>query len=84
MSSKQYHITRPGVDNRLDDAFNHLQYAKNALNEIQRAQKAGDLDPAAQVNVTLLMCLTDIVAAALNMVMHIVPDWLPDPDRLSF
>jgi hypothetical protein len=80
MTSKQYGLTPLGVDNRLDDAYYTLQDAANALGEIANAQRAGELDPAARVNVTLLMGLIDLIKSALSIMLHIIPDWLPDPD----
>jgi hypothetical protein len=80
MTSKQYGMTPLSVDNRLDDAYYTLQDATYLLDEIANAQRAGELDPAARVNVTLLMCLIEIVRSAINLMLHIIPDWLPDPD----
>jgi hypothetical protein len=80
MNDQHYAVNLRGVDTRLDDAHYALQDALVPLRQIARAHQTGELDPAAGLNVTLLLSLIGILDAALNLMLHVIPDWLPDPD----
>jgi hypothetical protein len=69
----------------LDIAFNALSDAIGALGEIEHAQKMGQLDPNANVHVTRLMSVNELLHTAQTLVVSAIIDgYIPNNDDIPF